>query len=282
MNPKKSKRNLKKFLNAVILLSHVFAASKSTADVKPGNFFKMIENNDVDGVALAILDGFEINKLYSDDTIRGRTPLWGAIRHAKPQMVKLLLKAGASAELKDSSDFTPLMSAIIWADVYYFPKKHSVQDKMNSMEVFDILLAHGVNVNHSGAYGGKSGTITPLGLAASLNDYALSIELTKKLLKSGADVDPDRSPEHLSPLYWALTNIFTRWEESGHENRAELIKMLLDAGADPNAVCDGHAPLLIAAAYDYDLTKILLDAGADKRAKSVEGLTPFDMAMMNS
>jgi ankyrin repeat protein len=274
---------LKKILNVAILLLYIFIAQKSMAEVKPEKFFKMIENNDVFYLKIAMLDGFEINKLYRDETIDGgigRTPLWGAIRYAKPQIADLLLKAGANAELKDGSDVTPLMSAILWADVYHFPGKYSTQDRANSIEVFDILLRHNVNVNYNGTYGGQSG-ITPLGLATCLDNYFLSIEITRKLLTAGANVNPNKEPEHLSPLYWALTTIFTKWEESGHENRLELIKMLLDAGADPNVLCDGHAPLLIAAAYSYDLTKLLLDARADKRIKSIEGLTPFGMAMMN-
>jgi ankyrin repeat protein len=241
----------------------------------------MIENDDADGVALAILDRFEINRIYKDKTIDGRTPLWGAIRYARPRIAELLIKSGADTGLKDAYDVTPLISAILWADIYHFPEKYSAQDKANSAEVFDILLEHSADVNYNVTYGGIPG-ITPLGFAAGIKDYALSLELTRKLLKAGADVNPGRAPENLSPLLGALANIFTRWEENGHENRSELIQMLLDAGADPNAECDGHTPLLIAAYYDYDLTKILLDAGADKSAKSIEGFTPFVMAMMNS
>jgi ankyrin repeat protein len=169
------------------------------------------------------------------------------------------------------------MSAILWAEIYHFPGKYPAQDRANSTEVFDILLAHNADVNYNGTHGGVEG-MTPLGCAANLFNYPLSLELTEKLLKAGADPNPDRVPENLSPLYWALTNVFTRWEENGHENRAELIKMLLDAGADPNALCDGYAPLHLTAIYDDDLTKMLLAAGADKQIKSIEGLTPLDYA----
>jgi ankyrin repeat protein len=275
---------IKKLINVTVLLICVFVTSKSMACVAPRKFFKMIEDNDVDGVTLAILDGFEINRVYNDEAIdgrTGRTPLWGAIRYARPQIADLLLRAGANTELKDGADVTPLMSAMLWADIYHFPGKYSEEKRTNSIEVFDTLLAHNADANYNGTYGGTPG-ITPLGFAVSLNDYALSAELAGKLLKAGANVNPDRSPEDSSPLFWALTTVFTKWEESGHENRLELIQTLLDAGADPNAICDGHTPLLIAAAFDHDLTKILLDAGADKSVKSIEGLTPFRMAMMNA
>jgi ankyrin repeat protein len=84
----------------------------------------------------------------------------------------------------------------------------------------------------------------------------------------------------MSPLCWAIAAVHAELEKT-REKRLELIRMLLDAGADPNArvLPEEDTPLHGAAATDYELTKLLLDAGADKRAKNKKGETPFDIAV---
>lgn len=274
--------NAKIFITLLILLN-VTAAS---ASIDARQFFGMIERGDVAGVKLAILDGFEINRVYSEGAATpGITPLLGAIRHNRPRVVRLLLESGANAEMKGMRDATPLLTSILWSEIYRAPGKYSERDKRDAGEIFDALLEHGTDVNYNGTYGGGGERVTPLGFAVSLGDYALSAELTGKLLRAGADANHDRKPGELSPLILALTSIFTRWEEKGPDiygNRADLIKLLLDSGADPNAVCDGYSALHVTAMYDYDLTKMLLDSGADKRAKSAEGITPLGIAIKNS
>jgi ankyrin repeat protein len=246
--------------------------------VKSNEVFEMIENNDIRGVENAVSDGFEINRRYED--YDGGTPLWAAIRHNNPEMAELLLKMGANPNLKDSYDSTPLMTAILWANIRYLPENFSERGREHAIEIFNILLKYNADVNYNGTYGGSSG-ITALGASVNVADYELSLILTKTLLDAGAEVNPKREPGEMTPLFWALTNVFTRWEESGHDNRAELIKMLLDAGADPNAVYESLTPLHWTAAKDFDLTKILLDAGADKTAKDSRGRTPYVIAMQN-
>lgn len=76
-----------------------------------------------------------------------------------------------------------------------------------------------------------------------------------------------------TPLYWAATN--------GH---AEVVKLLLDAEADPDkADVEGETPLYWAAVKDHrDVVKMLLDAGADPdKANKVDEKTPLYQAAEN-
>jgi ankyrin repeat protein len=101
---------------------------------------------------------------------------------------------------------------------------------------------------------------------------------------------------------WAVMNAYFVEFETG-ETRTDLIKLMLEAGADPNTPVDGNTPLHAVAFVESEIVKgvpetglppggyasrigpeiakMLLAAGADKNAKNNEGKTPLRVALDN-
>jgi len=106
----------------------------------------------------------------------------------------------------------------------------------------------------------------PLGLAAFFGHR----EIVEFLLKNGADVKTAaRNAQKVTALHGAVAR-----------RDVEIVKMLLEAGADPNARQErGFAPLHDAAANgNAALVELLLKHGALADAKTDDGKTPADMA----
>src|SRR6266404_4513054 len=106
----------------------------------------------------------------------------------------------------------------------------------------------------------------PLGFAAFFGHRAI----VEFLLKNGADVSLSaRNAQKVTALHGAVAR-----------RDVEIVKMLLEAGADPNARQErGFAPLHDAAANgNAALVELLLKHGALADAKTDDGKNPADMA----
>ena len=116
---------------------------------------------------------------------------------------------------------------------------------------------------------------TPLGVAIEELDNGGSMEMLQLLLKHGADVNGWDSKHQATPLLMAM-----------FRNNKDAMRMLLDAGADPNAVgAEGDMPLLWAAERnDLEMAQLFLKFGAaktiDKYGAFSRG-TPLGLAAQN-
>ncbi|MGA7413114.1 MAG: ankyrin repeat domain-containing protein, partial [Bryobacteraceae bacterium] len=94
---------------------------------------------------------------------------------------------------------------------------------------------------------------------------ANQLDELKRLATTGGANSKDKlqtTPLHFAALY----------------GNAASMKVLLDAGADPNALDNRGATPLVYAAYSFEKTKLLVDHGARVQVAAKNGVTPLDVA----
>lgn len=198
----------------------------------------------------------------------GMSPLMWAAQANDLQIARLLLEAGADANLGNRFGMTPLWLAAT----------------SSSPELVELLLLHG-----AGADVGLPHGETPLMAAARAGD-AGSIEL---LLAAGADPNVAESSLGETALMWAAA-----------ENHPGAIRALVAGGADTSLASrvlnlkpmdwlqigmvstvlpvGGWPPLLFAARENArDAALALIEVGADPDIRDPDGLTALNIAVMN-
>ena len=142
----------------------------------------------------------------------------------------------------------------------------------NKLEVVQLLLDNGADANaQSGEYG------TALQAAAAA--YDSSVEVVQLLLDRGADINAQGGKfgtalQATAAVYKSEYVIFEPDKGVGAFNRrAEIIRLLLDKGADVNIQGGEYGTALRAAAYrgKVELIHLLLDKGADVNAQGGGG-----------
>lgn len=216
------------------------------------------------------------------------TPLWFAVLNDDPELVKLLLIAGACVNLSDKDD-TPL----------YIASQHG------AAEIAKLLLEAGGNADIKIYAGGRYQTLLDIAKAegraqiASLLEQYAGPEYTKRnqatfrLIKL-ADSLKAKDITELRELIAAGADVnvinnrgFTPLWAASARGYKEMVKLLLDAGANPNIVmclgsCDGGVlsglTALSAALDHHEIVKLLIDAGANVNAADSWGITPLSKA----
>ena len=230
--------------------------------------------------------------LLTDSAVRvnipddaGETPLhWAAMGGWDDDTVlKLLLAHGADVNARNKDGDTPLLAAFEspsfapvtlithGADVTIHGKNGMTalhyawfdhDDITQGRTLDDLLIAHGADVNARDARGQ-----TPLHMAANSDEAVWA----SYLLSRGADVNaPNAQGE--TPLHLAA-----------QADRQKSAAVLLAAkGVAVNAVNhQGQTPLYQAAQRGYQETaRLLLAANADVNARSADGTTPLDAAVL--
>ena len=177
----------------------------------------------------------------------GRSPLHWACRSGALATVKMLVKAGAGVRVTDTDGDTCLIFAA------YFGHTETVRYIVSFPEV---------DVNHKDTDGN-----TALLLAASHGHTE-----TVRYLVNLPEVDVNQVGDDFTALHWA-----------GQEDYPNMVKVLIDAGADMDAEDEnGCSPLLLASKQGcLDTVKMLLKAGADVCAADNKGATCLALAVCN-
>ena len=166
-----------------------------------------------------------------------------AMAKQRPDIALLLLKHGASPNIRDDQGRTPLLLF-----------------SYSGAETVDALVAKGADVNARSADG-----TTALMSAAEGHDAAP----VKALLRHGADPNA-RNAKGQTALLLAAANL-------SQYGKADMIQALLDGGADPDARSgEGNTALVLAVRQQRTAAaRLLLQKGADVNARGPLGTTPL-------
>ncbi len=226
-------------------------------------------------------------KLNTQETWGGTTALMWAVAEKHPDVAKLLVERGADVKIR--SYYVPSASGRGFEGTTPVPNKPSSDGfeefasgwltplmfaaRENDLASAKLLVAAGADINAQSGDGKN---------ALSLAFFDGSYDVAEFLIDSKANVN-QKDAQRFTPLFWAVDrrNMETApnfpWMET--RDPLPLIKKLLDAGADPNAIINStprarmregsprlvYATALMRAALagDVELAKLLLSHGAD-------------------
>jgi ankyrin repeat protein len=191
----------------------------------------------------------------------GRTLLHQAIEKRDFDEVKRLVAEGADVNVKGGRHAlrrTPLTLAV-----------------GHSYEIFQYLIEHGADVNLQTDIAHNAGALTPLHHAImSVNNNDLKYVTT--LLKHGADLNI-RGMSDMQPIHVAAEG--SNSIKGDYFPRVELIKLLVNNGADVNSKAGFGTPLHYAVFGGNILgAKKLVELGADTTLTNRKGETPLENA----
>jgi len=203
----------------------------------------------IDGVRSLVYAGAQVDKPQTD----GITPLIMAIFNGHYDVAAALLDMGADPGRGDGANRTPLFMATDMHTLEWLFSRPTPRPSgsMDSLDLVKLLLAYGVDSNPR-----LSRHPAPIGIGGSGVNASLTIGSTP-LMKTATTSD------------------------------LVLMRILLDAGADPNMTTDDRTtPLMMAAGLNWHdisslgaekdsiaMIQLLLDRGADVNAFNDEGMT---------
>jgi ankyrin repeat protein len=211
-----------------------------------------------------------------------KTALLYAAREGHLDVARLLVERGASLELADGNGMTPLIGAIVNASIIRVNRTGT----SDHLRIAELLLDAGANVNAMDWYGQ-----TPLWAAVDVrnlelgrdgNDRSVRDEaraLIERLLTAGADPNA-RTREYpherrfilvvVGSVAWVDLTGQTPFLRAAAAGDVEVMRMLLEHGADPNiATYAGTTPLMAAAGVNWAVAETF-DFGAEALLEAVK------------
>lgn len=205
--------------------------------------FEMAEHGDCEWISILIERGAN-----PDINMRSSTPLIGAIREGHADAVKLLLKSGADVNLIVSLSGSALTAAA----------------ENHDLDIIKLLLEAGADPRLNNGHRSPLTKAVPE-LLTNEKDLVLSKKTIQALLDAGADLNQVvTSDGGVTALDKAARSRTGSAKSSPDQYYASLCKFLLDAGADPNIGTESRRPLHTAIwGQNMEVVKLLVEAGAD-------------------
>ena len=256
------------------------ADSNATLTTGETVLMRAAHTGDLDSVTLLLKNGAAVD---AKEPVWQQTALMWALGKRRTEIARRLVEHGADVHAPTQRGFTPLMFAA----------------RMGDLEASKLILDGGADINVE-----SSEKLTALHVA-TVRGHG---DVAALLLDRGAN--PNADGPGYTPLHWAaglwetnMTGANGMKPPKGHEwdqlrgvqeGKYELVKTLLEHGADPDArfqelpdhYGNGHtdppkgSTSLAVAAFsgDVEMIRLLAEHGADPSSKSETGLTPLMIA----
>jgi ankyrin repeat protein len=237
----------------------------------------------VEAAKLLLRAGAEVD---GRESFGGQTPLMWAAARRHPEMVELLADKGADVNSRSAvRDFLRVATAESRAKQLdrggFTPLMYAARE--NCGACVEVLLKHKVDINLPDPSG-----FAPMTIAMLNSNW----DIAKRLIEAGADVN-EWDIFGQAPLHVAIGNMNSRGNanplDRDHPDKAtgrDIVKLLLDHGADPNqqtyyraaglrsfgGTGRGTTPFLVACSSgDMDIVKLLLAHGANPKLATSDG-----------
>jgi ankyrin repeat protein len=240
-------------------------------------FHFAVRHGRVEVVRLLIAHGANLNRVSGF----GDAPIDLALQSNRPELAELLIDSGATLaeDVDAASKRIATAAAKDWITVVMAILVDAEGRPELLQRLIDVAYDAALAPNHVelltalASYGPGPSDQTRAGLPRLVQAcFSGSFDLIEALLKRGADVDQVTQPARWTPLHVAA-----------HMGRRDVVKRLLESGADPN-VQDGagHTPLHLASNRGASaVVLVLLQAGADPNVQNFMGRTPLHLAAMS-
>ena len=193
--------------------------------------------------------------------LEGHEPLIIAARRGNMQIAKVLLAADAR-------------KGKFYEDKSHLHRALEAAGSGGQHEMAEFLLTLGASANQSDQDGYS--LTSPLMQAVRHGDC----KMAALLLKHGAKVDYAYSTG--TALSDACGEFYGMWGRHTQADRMEMVKLLLEHGANVNGEHDSRSPLREAAEAGIEqVVRVLLEHGADVNLRDYEGMTPLKIAIKN-
>jgi len=248
------------------------AASDPSGDA----LYEAVLFQDLAKVKSLVANGADVNYIA-----RGRPLLgWAAQNSGDVEVLKFLLKAGANPNIADEGvGHTPLMRAIDTQQIEAVnvllkakanpsaktPDGESclvLAVKSRKPEIVKALIEAKADVKETPASGDSAV------LVAAQDGMEESYEIIKLLAKAGAPMDVANAA--YTPLIFAIQS-----------EKVDLVKLLLESGANPNARVEDSQPPITQALGNAEILEALLKYKPDLTIENSYGMTPLTEAVSN-